>query len=454
MPFIPHTPNDVESMLKTIGVASIEELFDEIPVEIRSGKLTHVPDGINEAQLTRLMMQRAKADEVALNFIGAGAYEHHIPGAVWDLVSRGELMTVYTPYQAEASQGTLQIIYEYQTTMTHLTAMDVSNASLYDGGSAVAEGILMAVRSNRKSASRKILMASTMHPSYQATAQTIVSNQDVKLIKLPFDHEEGHTPLTALQAYEAQDITAVVIQHPNFFGTLEDVDALTNWAHAHNILVIAVVNPTSLALLNPPGYWGETGADIVVGEAQPLGVPLASGGPYCGFICCKKELVRQMPGRIIGKTVDLSGNPGYVLTLQAREQHIRRAKATSNICTNQGLIMTAVTIYSSLLGYEGLSRVAQTCHYNTKLLAEKLSKIKGVKKLFNRPYFHEVVLQLPKDVDAVLDKLSQQNILAGLSLKSFYPQFGNALLVCVTETKNNDDIDMLVDALQTALAEV
>lgn len=454
MPFIPHTEEDVKEMLKTIGVSSIETLFDEIPKNIRSGKLTEVPDGISEAQLMRLMSQRAKRDEVALNFIGAGAYEHHIPAAVWDIVARGELMTVYTPYQAEASQGTLQIIYEYQTTMANLTGLDVSNASLYDGGSAVAEAILMAVRSNRASKSHRVLVLGTLHPLYQQAAHNIVTNQGIDIVTVPFDEKTGRVDNQALASYEGEDFTALVIQHPNFLGTLEEVDALTDWAHAQKMLVIAVVNPTSLALLNAPGHWGSEGADIAVGEAQPLGVPMASGGPYCGFICCKKELVRQMPGRIIGRTTDLNGQPGFVLTLQAREQHIRRGKATSNICTNQGLIMTAVTIYTSLLGFEGLSRVALASHHNTAALANRLTQINGVEKVFNGPFFHETVLRLPKNAKSVLASLAEQNILGGLDLTPYYPQLANCILVCATETKEASDIETLARELELALAKV
>jgi glycine dehydrogenase subunit 1 len=454
MPFIPHTEKDVKEMLNTIGVPSIETLFDEIPANIRSGKLNHVPDGINEAQLNRLMSARVKQDEVALNFIGAGAYEHHIPAVVWDLASRGELMTVYTPYQAEASQGTLQIIYEFQTMMAHLTGMDVSNASLYDGGSALAEAMLMAVRSNRASKSRRILVLGSVHPFYQAAAQNIVGNQDLELISAPFDEKNGHVDVNTLKQFEGGDFAAIAIAQPNFFGVLEDVDEMTNWAHQQKMLVIASVNPTSLGLLTPPGHWGENGADIVVGEAQPLGVPLASGGPYCGFICCKKELVRQMPGRIIGRTTDLNGNSGFVLTLQAREQHIRRGKATSNICTNQGLMMTAVTIYTGLLGFEGLARVAQTCHHHTKLLVERLTKISGVEKVFERPFFHEAVIRLPKNAAQVLAHLADNNILGGFDLSSTHPQFSNCILVCATETKQTEDFDCFANQLESALSQV
>ncbi|MBD3647744.1 MAG: aminomethyl-transferring glycine dehydrogenase subunit GcvPA, partial [Pseudomonadales bacterium] len=341
MPFVPHSPEDEKAMLAAIGVESIEDLFDEIPSDLRAGVLKKVPDGISEMELLRLMGERARRDEVDLCFLGAGAYEHHVPSAIWDLVTRGEFLTAYTPYQAEASQGLLQTIYEYQTMMSRLTAMDVSNASVYEGASALAEAVLMAVRANKKSKSRKILCLGNVHPSYVSACRNIVYNQKIELEKIDWDPDSGLVPMGRFNGYEGEDIAAVIVPWPNFFGGLDDVHALTDWAHTQGALVIGVVNPMALALLTPPGEWGEAGADIVVGEGQPLGIPLASGGPYLGFMCCKQEIVRQMPGRIIGRTQDLDGREGFTLTLQAREQHIRRAKATPNICTNQGLRVTA-----------------------------------------------------------------------------------------------------------------
>ncbi|MFZ0497518.1 MAG: aminomethyl-transferring glycine dehydrogenase subunit GcvPA, partial [Steroidobacteraceae bacterium] len=370
MAFIPHTREDVAAMLEAIGVGSIEQLFDEIPANLRLAALADVPVAASEMEVGRLMTERARLDGRPLCFIGAGAYEHHIPAAVWAIATRGEFYSAYTPYQAEASQGTLQLLYEYQTMMASLTGMEVSNASLYDGASAVAEACLMAVRANRKSHSKRILMPTTVHPHYRKTAAAVTGNQELVFEELPYCTEEGCIPAGALHRYDGQDITALVVQQPNFFGRLEDVDALCDWAHARNILVVAVVNPTSLALLKPPGQWGapdankgtSKGADIAVGEGQPLGVPLSSGGPYFGFMSSRMEHVRHMPGRIIGRTLDAAGQPGYTLTLQAREQHIRRAKATSNICTNQGLLVTAAAVYLSLLGPVGLERVAAASH--------------------------------------------------------------------------------------------
>jgi glycine dehydrogenase subunit 1 len=441
MPFIPHTDSDIRDMLAVIGAREIEDLFDEIPSELRAGGLTGIAPGMNEQEIARLMTTRAESGRRPLSFLGAGAYDHHIPAAVWEIATRGEFYSAYTPYQAEASQGTLQVIYEFQTMMAGLTGMDVSNASLYDGGSALAEGVLMAVRANRKSTSRRVLIPAACHPTYRSTTRTIVRNQGIELVELAYDREGGHTPVDVLAPHETHDITALVIQHPNFFGVLEDVDELTDWAHRQGALVIAVCNPTALAILRPPGEWGETGADIACGEGQPLGVPLAGGGPYFGFMCCTQGLVRQMPGRIVGRTQDRDARVGYTLTLQAREQHIRRSRATSNICTNQGLLVTAATIYMSLLGADGLARVARACHANTRALVERLTASAYVKAVFNRPCFHESVLRLSLPLADVMGPLYAHNLLPGYDLTRDYPELDNALLVCATEARSAADIE-------------
>jgi len=453
MAFIPHTPADVEAMLATIGVSSIEQLFDEIPASLRVKSLDGVPVGLNEMQIGRLMSERARADGRPLCFIGAGAYEHHIPSAVWAITTRGEFYSAYTPYQAEASQGTLQLIYEYQSMIANLTGMDVSNASLYDGASAVAEASLMAVRANRKSKSLRVLIPRTVSPMYRRVAIATAGNQGLRFEDVAYSPDSGLTPVEVLKKYEGEDITALVIQQPNFFGQLEDVDALTDWAHAHGIFVIAVVNPTSLALLKPPGEWGTTGkgADIVVGDGQPLGVPLSSGGPYFGFMTTRTEYVRQMPGRIVGRTVDLNGREGFTLTLQAREQHIRRAKATSNICTNQGLLVTAATIYMSLMGPVGLERTAAASHARANDLLMALTSVKGVRRAFTGPFFHEAVVLFDRPVAPILTSLANRGILGGLDLSEAFPELGYALLVCATETKTLSDINSYVTALGEAL---
>ncbi len=451
MPFIPHTDDEIRDMLAAVGVDSIEQLFDEIPPHLRAKTLGNIPAGMKEMDINRLMNSRAAQDGQPICFMGAGAYDHHIPSAVWQITTRGEYYTAYTPYQAEASQGTLQLIYEYQSMMTALTGMDVSNASMYDGASSMAEAALMAVRANRKSKSRKILVPRTVNPVYTHTSNSIVKHQNIELVDLPFDASAGVMDLASLKAYEGEDITALVIAQPNFFGNLEDVDALTDWAHAQGALVIAVVNPLSLALLKPPGQWGEKGADIAIGDGQPLGAPMSSGGPYYGFMCCIKALVRQMPGRIVGRTVDQDEREGFVLTLQAREQHIRRSKATSNICTNQGLVVTASTIHMAIMGPQGLQQVATACHQNTRQLVDALAAIDGVKPLFNGARFHEAVLQLNRPVAEVLEALAEKNILGGYDLSRDYPELGNALLVCATEMRTDDDIKQYADALEAIL---
>ncbi|MFZ0106236.1 MAG: aminomethyl-transferring glycine dehydrogenase subunit GcvPA [Thiobacillus sp.] len=446
MPFIPHTEEDVSAMLGAIGAASIEDLFDEIPPALKTGELKDVPDGLPEMAVARLMQERASQDGFWSNFIGAGVYEHHIPAAIWQITTRGEFYSAYTPYQAEASQGTLQLIYEYQTMMTRLTGLDVSNASLYDGASALAEAVLMAVRSHK--ASRRVLMPKTVHPIYRRVVDTTVKNQNIELVELDFDPDTGKTVLPS----EPGSFAGLVIPQPNFFGVLEDVHALTDWAHDKGALAIALVNPTTLAVLEAPGKWGQTGADIAVGEGQPLGAPMASGGPYFGFMCCRQDFVRQMPGRIVGRTVDLDGKPGFSLTLQAREQHIRRSKATSNICTNQGLVVTAATQYMALLGPQGLAKVASASHAGTVALAEKMVAIPGVTKAFSSPFFHEVVLKLNDNAKDVLRALRAQGILGGLDISGWYPELGQAILVCVTETKTAADLEQYAQQMQRILS--
>ena len=440
MPFIPHTEDDLKDMLEVIGAEQLDDLFDEIPAELRCGELTAIPEGMTEMEVTALMQQRARTDGQPLCFLGAGAYDHHIPAAVWQVATRGEYYSAYTPYQAEASQGTLQLLYEFQSMMTELMAMDVSNASLYDGGSALAEAVLMAVRGNRRSKSQRVLVPRSLHPAYRKAANSIVRNQGIELVEVPFDPQGGHTALATLADYADGDYAALVIPQPNFFGVLEDVDELTDWAHANGMLAIGVVNPLAMALLEPPGRWGLQGVDVCCGEGQPLGAPLSSGGPYFGFLCARQALVRQMPGRIIGRTLDRDGNPGFTLTLQAREQHIRRSKATSNICTNQGLLVTAAAIHVALLGAEGLAHTAAQCHRNTARLTERLSVAPGVAPLFDRPVFHEQALRLPAPASDILRSLAGDNLLGGYDLASDYPELGDALLVCATELRTDADI--------------
>jgi glycine dehydrogenase subunit 1 len=452
MPFIPHTPDDVRAMLAAIGVERIDDLFDEIPPELRTSGLPAVPPALSEMEIGQLMHKRSRQDGQPLCFIGAGAYDHHIPAAVWQITTRGEFYSAYTPYQAEASQGTLQVLYEFQSMMTALTSLDASNASLYDGASALAEAVLMAVRANRRCKSRRVLVPRALHPDYRRTVQTIVRRQGIELVEIPFDGRGGDTAVDQAAGLGTEEFAALVINQPNFFGVLEEVDILTDWAHERNALVIGVVNPVALALLSPPGEWGVRGADIACGEAQPLGMPLASGGPYAGFLCCKQALVRQLPGRIAGRTLDLDGKPGFTLTLQAREQHIRRSKATSNICTNQGLLVTAATIHMALLGAEGLERVASACHANTAKLGDMLCGIQGVEPLFDRPVFHEMALRLPAPAKDLLRSLAAYNVLGGFDLGLEYPEIDPSLLVCATEMRTDEEMTSFAQKLARIVA--
>jgi len=448
MPFVPHTEADVTAMLAEIGVSTIDTLFDEIPAKLANGRLDDVPVGMSEMAMLQLMQERADLDAGYTCFAGAGSYDHHIPAAVWDIAARGEFMTAYTPYQAEASQGTLQLIYEYQSMMATLTGMDVSNASVYDGASGLAEAMLMAIRGNKKAKSGQVLVADSIHPNYLSTSRNIVRHQNLDFLRLKLDNS-GVVDVDQLPGDACP--AALVIQQPNFFGRLESVDALTDWAHAQGALVIAVVNPMTLSILKPPGLWGSTGADIVCGDGQPFGVPMASGGPSFGFTCCRQSLVRQMPGRIIGQTEDLDGKVGYALTLQAREQHIRRGKATSNICTNQGLLVTAGTIYLSLVGPQGLRDVALRSHANANTLKHELLDLPGVSALFDGPHFHEFGIRLPIPAQQVIEAMLAQGILPGLCLADFandvVADADHTLLIALTEKRTQGEIARYVAVL-------
>jgi len=451
MPYIPHTPDDVKEMLSIIGADSINDLFDEIPSELRNNTLNAIPKRQSEMAVQRHLSEKAMLDGTPLCFAGGGAYEHHIPAALWEVATRGEFYSAYTPYQAEASQGTLQVVYEFQSMIAGLTAMDVSNASLYDGASGLAEAVLMAVRANRKAKSKRILMPKNVSPAYRQVVEAIVKNQGITLELIDFSNTLGTIDMSQLEA-QTESFAAWVIPQPNYFGQLEDVHQLTDWAHKQGGLVIAQVNPTALALLEAPGNWGEKGADIAVGEAQPLGIPLASGGPYIGFIACKQKLVRQLPGRIVGRTVDLDGKPGFSLTLQAREQHIRRSKATSNICTNQGLMATGVTLYLAFLGADGLQKVAASCVDNTQKLMSLVGDLKGVAFPFEQSVFHEFVISLDVDADKVLERLAEEDIVGGINISRDFDFADNLLLVCATETKTEEELTFFAKTLGGVLS--
>ena len=438
-------------MLERIGAASIDELFDEIDPALMGADFGAIDSGVDEMTMLAELAASARQDETGPCFIGAGCYDHHIPAAVWDIASRGEFLTAYTPYQAEASQGTLQLIYEYQSMMIALTGMEVANASVYDGGGALAESVLMAVRANRRAKGvdlHRVAIAGACHPHYVDAAASIVRNQGIAVDRLDFGRD-GQACLDALDAAGAP--AAVVVQQPNFFGLIEPVDDIVRIAHERGALVIAVVNPLALALLKPPGEWGDRGADIVCGDGQPLGIPMASGGPSFGFICTRRSHVRQLPGRIVGRTTDRAGRPGFTLTLQAREQHIRRGKATSNICTNQGLLVTAATIHLALMGADGLRRAAAGSHAKTGRLVRELTAIEGVSQRFAAPFFHECVIDLGQPADTVAATLADAGLLAGLPLERYYPELANCLLVCATEKRTEAEIVRFGTALAGAL---
>ena len=441
MPFIPHTPADMEAMLSTLQLKSVDELFSEIPSKLQIESVEEMPESLSEQSVARWIQSCAKQDADVLNFIGAGAYEHYIPAAVWDIASRGEWMTAYTPYQAEASQGTLQLLYEYQSMMAHLMDMDVSNASLYEGASALAEAILMAARClpKQKAENPVVGLPLSVHPAYRTVVRTLTYSLGITLVDIPFDTHTGQLSLSALKAF-SNKIHVLVIPQPNFFGILEMADEITEWAEQHGILTIAQVNPMLMSYLKPPGAWGKSGVDFACGELQPLGIPLSSGGPYAGFLCCRQAWIRQLPGRLVGRTLDKDGKPGFVLTLQAREQHIRRAKATSNICTSQGLLVTAATIYMSLMGAKGLEAVAKTCYNKTHDLVDEAISQKIAAHRFSGPYFHECVLSFGQNSAALFHKMRQQRIEPGYVLSQTDTAFKNELLVCVTETKTDEDI--------------
>ena len=447
MPFVPHTSSQVKDMLRRLGAGSVLDLYDEIPDPLLRNEPPQISPGLNEAGVGRIARDRARDNEPLTCFAGGGAYEHHIPAAIWDVASRGEYYSNYTPYQAEAAQGSLQLTYEYQTMIAGLTGMDVANASLYDGATAFAEACLMAVRCNRKSSTRRIAVARSLHPAWRAVAGTLLSGQGIELVEAPLD-ESGRADFNHVYENGGGGFAALAVAAPNYLGGMPNLKAWRALADREGALLVVGVNPVSLGLLRPPG---EFGADIVCGEGQPLGIPMSGGGPYLGLLACQARYVRQMPGRVAGRTVDVAGDTAYVLTLQAREQHIRRSRATSNICTNQGLMVVAATLYMALLGGEGLRRVAAACHARATELVQALTAIPGVRRAFDAPSFHEDVLCLDRPVAPVLAALARRGILGGIDISSPYPELGNALLVCATEMRTAEDISRYASALREIL---
>jgi glycine dehydrogenase subunit 1 len=440
--YIPHTEDDVRRMLDVIGAASVDALFAPIPQALRLRRPLDVPAAAGEqdvlGELRRLAARNANLDTHAW-FLGAGTYPHFIPSAVDALVSRAEFTTSYTPYQPEISQGTLQAIFEWQTMIAGLTGLEVANASLYDGASASAEAALMAMRITRRS---RIVLARGLHPHYADVLRTYVAALGCELVEAPLGPDGRSAPLAPL----VDDATAcVVLQQPGFLGCVEDVRAAAAAAHARGALVVVVVSEAlSLALLRAPG---ELGADIVCGEAQSFGVPMGFGGPHLGFLAGRDQHVRQLPGRLVGETVDASGRRGFVLTLSTREQHIRRERATSNICTNQGLCLMMATIYLSLLGRVGLRRLAEQNLAKAAYARARIAATPGLSLPFSAPVFNEFVVRIPGSPRETLGRAAAQGIVAGLDLASFAPELGPALLVCTTELARREDVDRLVDVL-------
>jgi len=446
MPFIPHTEEDTAAMLKYLGLNHLDELFADIPADMRP-KSFNFPEGLSEHEaLSRMEELAAKNAADVLSFLGAGAYDHAVPAAVDALAARGEFYTTYTPYQPEASQGTLQGIFEYQTAVCRLLDMDVANASVYDGGSAIFEAAMMAVRATKRGL---ILVDECVNPIYRNMLTTLSANLPVSLRLIP--HRQGVSDKAALEAAldEAGDATAaVVVQNPGFFGAVQDFSDLFAKARALQAKAVMLVNPVMQAVLKTPG---EMGADVAVAEGQAIGMPLAFGGPYLGIMACTKEMVRQMPGRIAGRTEDLEGKTGYVLTLQAREQHIRRTKATSNICSNQGLCALRSAMHLSLLGPEGLTRTAELSMQRAREAAAALTALPGVSLYNDAPYGYEFALTLPKTASNVVETLSRQKIIPGLPVGRWYAGLDNVLLVACTEKITPEHIRGLAAALSDAL---
>jgi glycine dehydrogenase subunit 1 len=441
--YVLNTPEDQRAMLAAIGVSSIEELFANIPAHLRLKRPLQVPEAFSEIDLTAHVRQRAAqnrpADD-AVCFLGGGAYDHFIPAVVDAVAGRSEYYTAYTPYQAEASQGSLQAFFEFQTLICQLTGLDVANASLYEGGSGVAEAVLMALSIHPKR--HKVLIAESVHPEYRQALATYVANLDLHIQTLPTPN--GFLDPDDLERAVDEKTLCVVVQHPNFFGCLEEPEAAAKIAHDSGALFLVSFDPISLGLLKRPGQYG---ADIAVAEGQCLGNPMCYGGPYLGLLACREEYVRKVPGRLVGQTVDRRGKRCWVLTLQTREQHIRREKATSNICTNQGLMALKATVYLAALGPQGLKETAELCLQKAHYAAEQLAKVSGVRMRFNRPFFKEFTLQVEDAVPGLLAQLLDKGYHAGLHLGRWYPALEACLSVAVTEKRTRAEIDGLVSAL-------
>lgn len=441
--YIPNTDADERLMLDTIGAQSIDDLFADIPKNLRLNRDLDLPKPISEMELSAHMKglsDKNKNTEDLVCFLGAGAYDHYIPSIVKHLAMRSEFYTAYTPYQPEISQGTLQAIFEYQTMICNLTGMEVSNASMYDGATACVEAVMMAVESTRRNS---IIVSSTVHPEVRKVIRSYMRFRDVKVIEA--DMADGVTDLEKLKSLIDKDTAGVVIQSPNFFGIIEDLTGVENIAHQNKSLLINYVDPISLGILKSPS---EYGVDIVVGEGQSLGNSLNFGGPYLGFMATTSKLMRKMPGRIVGQSNDADGKRAFVLTLQAREQHIRRYKATSNICSNQGLNALIAAIYMTTLGKKGLKEVAMQSLQKAHYAINKLTESGKFKPLFNKPFFKEFAITSSIEAERINSELLKHNILGGYQLDKEYPELKNDLLLCVTEKRTKEQIDKLAQVME------
>jgi glycine dehydrogenase subunit 1 len=445
--YIPNSAEEREAMLREMGRKSVADLFSGIPDPLKLKRPLNLPQALSETGALDFFRNLAERNttrhtgERMISFLGAGAYDHFIPTVIDTLISRSEFYTSYTPYQPEISQGTLQAIFEFQTMICELTGMEVSNASLYDGSTAAAEAVLMAERVTRRP---KVALAGNLHPEYRQVIDTYIRNAGIDEITLPFNEKTGALESGALNSLDS-DVAAVIVQSPNFFGGIEDLQEIGAAAHRVGALfAVVVAEGLSLGLLQAPG---RAGADIVCGEAQSFGITLSFGGSYCGFFATSEKLMRQIPGRLVGRTHDAEGRGGYTLTLATREQHIRREKATSNICTNQGLYALMATIYLSTVGRSGLREVAEQNVQKAHYAAKRIAQVNGYRIRFNAPFFNEFVVSCPKPSEAILSRLAGKKIIGGLPLSRFFPEMKNEILMCVTETTTKAEIDSLIEAL-------
>jgi glycine dehydrogenase subunit 1 len=442
MDYVQITPKQRDEMLKAVGARSIDDLLKQVPAEFRLNEPLNLPGALDELSLRRHLSELAAQDnpvDEKVCFLGAGAYDHFIPTVVDFLAMKGEFLTAYTPYQAEASQGSLQAFFEFQTMVCQLTGMEVANASLYEGATAMAEAAIMALNVTGK---REIIVSEGVHPHYRQVLKTYLSDLPAIYTEIPL--KNGVVDTQELESELEPDTAAIICQSPNFLGHIERVETITKFVHANESLMIQTFNPLSLGLLKHPG---EMGVDVAVGEGQPLGIPLQFGGPYLGLFATKMQYVRKMPGRLVGQTVDAEGRRAFCLTLQTREQHIRREKATSNVCTNQGLLALRASVYMATMGPAGLKQAAQLCYNKAHYLVDRL-KHAGVQRKFpQQPFFNEVLIQLDRPVQDVLDDASRSGILAGYPIGQDYPELSDCLLIAVTEKRTKAEIDRLVELL-------